>query len=103
MNIVRGIRRYLTGGASMFLRSEFLEVMSVQSAKYLGVMLTLPSSETGQQFAYFRNCFLVVPEIGDFRRFPTPDHLMAYVGLVPSENSSGDRRRRGEINKAGDT
>ena len=44
---------------------------------------------------------IVVAELGDFRRFPTPGHLMAYVGLVPSEYSSGDRRRRGEITKAG--
>ena len=44
---------------------------------------------------------MVVAELGDFRRFATPGHLMAYVGLVPSEYSSGDRRRRGEITKAG--
>jgi len=47
------------------------------------------------------NATMVVAEIGDFRRFPTPAHLMAYVGLVPSEYSSGERRRRGEITKAG--
>ena len=44
---------------------------------------------------------MVVAEIGDFRRFPTPSHLMAYVGLVRSEYSSGNRRRQGEITKAG--
>ncbi len=43
----------------------------------------------------------MVAEIGDFRRFPTASHLMAYVGLVPSEHSSGDRRRRGAITKTG--
>ena len=49
----------------------------------------------------WENATMVAAEIGDFRRFPTPSHLMAYVGLVPSEYSSGDRRRRGEITKAG--
>ena len=49
----------------------------------------------------WENASMVVAEIGDFRRFPTPGHLMAYVGLVPSEDSSGERRRRGEITKAG--
>jgi transposase len=47
------------------------------------------------------NATTVVAEIGDFQRFPTASHLMAYVGLVPSEYSSGDRRRRGQITKTG--
>lgn len=40
-------------------------------------------------------------EIGDFRRFEHPARLMSYVGLVPSENSSGERQRRGPITKSG--
>lgn len=43
----------------------------------------------------------LVAEIGDFRRFAHPRQLMAYLGLVPSENSSGPRVRRGAITKAG--
>jgi transposase len=42
-------------------------------------------------------------EIGDFGRFEHPDRLAAYLGLVPSEHSSGERRRRGAITKAGST
>jgi transposase len=42
-------------------------------------------------------------EIGDFARFETPKQLMAYVGLVPSEHSSGRKTRRGGITKAGNT
>jgi transposase len=42
-------------------------------------------------------------EIGDFGRFEHPDALAAYLGLVPSENSSGDKRRQGAITKAGST
>lgn len=40
-------------------------------------------------------------EIGDLSRFATPRELMAYLGLVPSERSTGDRIERGPITKAG--
>jgi transposase len=40
-------------------------------------------------------------EIGDLSRFRTPTELMAYLGLVPSEHSTGDTIRRGPITKAG--
>jgi transposase len=40
-------------------------------------------------------------EIGDLSRFRTPQELMAYLGLVPSEHSTGDSVIRGPITKAG--
>jgi transposase len=40
-------------------------------------------------------------EIGDFRRFATAPELMAYLGLVPSEHSSGGSRHRGRITRTG--
>jgi transposase len=40
-------------------------------------------------------------EIGDLSRFQTPRELMAYLGLVPSEDSTGDTIKRGPITKAG--
>jgi transposase len=40
-------------------------------------------------------------EIGDLSRFATPRELMAYLGLVPSEASTGDTVRRGPITKTG--
>lgn len=43
----------------------------------------------------------LVAELHDFRRFHAPRQLMAYVGLVPSESSSGERERRGGITKSG--
>lgn len=45
----------------------------------------------------------LVAEIGSFKRFKTPKHLMAYLGLVPSESSSGELRRQGKITKTGNT
>lgn len=43
----------------------------------------------------------VVAELGDLRRFDNPRQLMSYLGLVPSEHSSGRTRRIGSITKAG--
>jgi transposase len=40
-------------------------------------------------------------EIGDWHRFPRPAPLMSYLGLVPSEQSTGDKRRLGQITKTG--
>lgn len=40
-------------------------------------------------------------EVGDFQRFDNPRQLMAYLGLTPSEHSSGASVRRGGITKAG--
>jgi transposase len=44
---------------------------------------------------------LILAELHDFRRFQTPRALMAYVGLVPSEDSSGEKQRRGRITRTG--
>lgn len=46
---------------------------------------------------------VLATEISDWRRFASPRQLMAYLGLVPREHSSGDRERRGSITKAGNT
>jgi transposase len=45
----------------------------------------------------------IVTEIGDFGRFRTAAELMAFVGLVPSERSSGEQRRQGSITKVGNS
>ena len=42
-----------------------------------------------------------VAEVGDVRRFAAPQHLMAFLGLVPSEHTTGDTVRRGSITKTG--
>jgi transposase len=43
----------------------------------------------------------VVAEVGDFSRFQNPRQFMAYLGLVPSDHSSGATVRKGGITKAG--
>ncbi|OJW21345.1 MAG: IS110 family transposase [Rhodospirillales bacterium 69-11] len=45
----------------------------------------------------------IIAEIGDIGRFDTPRRLMAYLGLVPAEHSSGPKIRRRGITKAGNT
>src|SRR5260370_6597042 len=45
----------------------------------------------------------VVAELGDLARFSGAPQLMAYLGLVPSEHSSGKRERRGGITKTGNS
>ena len=42
-------------------------------------------------------------EIGDFNRFESAEEFMAFVGLVPTERSSGDQRRQGSITKVGNS
>jgi transposase len=47
------------------------------------------------------SAIILVAEICDFQRFEHPDQFMAFVGLVPSERSSGGKERRGSITKTG--
>jgi transposase len=42
-------------------------------------------------------------ELGDLTRFNNPRELMKFLGLIPSEYSTGERRRQGSITKAGNT
>lgn len=49
------------------------------------------------------SAMLFITEITDFRRFPNPRALMAFLGLIPSEDSSGDKLRGGPITKTGNS
>ena len=51
----------------------------------------------------FTGAVTTVAELGDLTRFENPRQLMGYLGLTPSESSSGERRRQGSITKAGNT
>ena len=46
---------------------------------------------------------VLVSELGGAWRFDHPRQLMAYLGLVPSENTSSEKRRQGGITKAGNS
>jgi transposase len=49
----------------------------------------------------FVTAVTVVAEVGDLRRFATAGDFMGYVGLIPTEQTSGEVRRRGPISKTG--
>ncbi len=45
----------------------------------------------------------VVAELYGFQRFNSPEDLLRFLGLVPSEDSTGEKRRRGPITKTGNS
>jgi transposase len=45
----------------------------------------------------------LIAELGDLRRFDNPRQLMSYLGLIPSEHTTGERRRQGGITKTGNS
>jgi transposase len=69
----------------------------------------IPSSPWAQDVARLRclrgidtlSAVGLAVEVGDFHRFEHPKLLSSYLGLVPSEHTSGDSRRRGPITKSG--
>lgn len=73
----------------------------------LGDLLTLePLQARVRRLRCFRGiddltALTIAAELGDPRRFPTAPSTMAFVGLVPSEHSSGTHRARGAITKTG--
>jgi transposase len=65
-----------------------------------------PFAESVRRLRCFRGisdlgALTIAAELGDARRFPTAPRVMGFVGLVPSEHSSGARRGRGAITKTG--
>lgn len=72
------------------------------------VARTEPYAEAVAKLACLRgigtlSAMVLVAEIGDFRRFESPRQLMAFVGLVPREYSSGGHEKRGGITKTGNS
>lgn len=45
----------------------------------------------------------IAAETGDIRRFASPEPYMAFIGIIPSEHSTGDTIRRGKITKTGNS
>lgn len=55
----------------------------------------------GMRGVQFIHAVTIISELGDLTRFHSARQLMAYLGLVPREDSSGERRHQGSITKAG--
>ena len=65
------------------------EVKSWRSLPVINALMTLRAID-------FLSAITIVAELGDLRRFPHPRELMGYLGLVPSEHSSGPTQHRGD-------
>ena len=80
-----------------------IERIDGQMEKLLQTWSRKPMVDALMGFRGFKQtaAMVIVSEIGDFKRFKHPKQLMAYLGLVPSEDSSGGRRRQGSITKCG--
>jgi transposase len=75
-------------------------------ARIAELLPTSLSAETARRLMALRGIGVLsaaglCAEVGDFSRFRHPAQLMSYLGVVPSENSSGERRRQGSITKSG--
>jgi transposase len=84
---------------------ERVERLEKQMEQLLAKWERAPLVEALMAFRGFQRvaAMTVVSEIGDFSRFEHPRQLMAYLGLVPGEDSSGPRRRQGGITKCGNS
>src|SRR3989475_2340879 len=57
----------------------------------------------GLRGVQFTVAVTLIAELGDLSRFDNPRQLMSYLGLIPSEHTSGERRRQGGITKTGNS
>ena len=108
------LRREIIGPLQIVLASElehleYLETsQSALDAQITALARQHPWRQPVEALCCFRGvkvltAMTIVTEIGDIKRFSSPRQLMGYVGLVPSERSSGQRQRRGPITRAGNS
>lgn len=71
----------------------------LESWEWKPVVLALMACRGFQEVA----AMTLISELGDLRRFDHPRKLMAFLGLVPSEATSGGKRRQGSITKCGNS
>ncbi len=87
-----------------------IEQVEARLAAFDAQLTDLAQTAPYQQAVGWLRCFrgidtltamTILAELHDFRRFVSPRALMAYLGLVPGEHSSGEQTRRGPITKTG--
>jgi transposase len=96
----RVLEDYRGAVASLMIRREQLE------AEIARALPASPWAQTARRLMCLRGIDTLTAaglcaEIGDFTRFSHPAQVMSYLGVVPCEHSSGERRRRGPITKSG--
>lgn len=92
--------------ASLFALEQALTRQTELDKEIEALAATVPYREPVGWLRCFRgidtlSAMILLAEIIDCQRFSRPRELMAYLGLVPSEYSSGDTQRRGALTKAG--
>jgi len=82
---------------------ELVKQFNDQMTRLLQTWARRPLVEALMGFRGFQQtaAMVIISEIGDFKRFEHPKQLMSYLGLTPSEDSSGGRRKQGSITKCG--
>ena len=117
-NWTRGHREWLhrltwTHAAERAVVEDYLLAIDHTEARLIGLdaaLATMAETEPYREPVGWLRCFrgidtltamLILAELHDFRRFATAPALMAYLGLVPGENSSGEKHRRGRITRTG--
>jgi transposase len=95
-------QEYVRAMAQGFERVERLEIELTQHVKSwrLSPVVEALQALRGVRFTV---AVTAIAELGDLTRFEKPRQLMAFLGLHPSENSTGERRRLGGITKTGNT
>jgi len=92
---------------------EYVDAVEVASSRVERLTRAIERSVEGWRFApvvaqlqalrgvQFVHAVTIICELGDLSRFDSPRQLMGYLGLVPGEDSTGERRRQGPITKSG--
>jgi transposase len=108
---LRGLRFEATADQAVF--DDYLLAIEQLEERLRGLELKLKEVADRESYAErvgWLRCFrgidtvtaiTILAELHDFRRFESPRGLMAYLGLVPSEDSSAGNPRRGAVTKAG--
>jgi transposase len=94
--------------ATVFALEQALARQAELDKELAALALTAPYREPVGWLRCFRgidtlSAIILIAEVVDFQRFRRPRELMAYLGLVPSEYSSGETQRRGALTKAGNS
>jgi len=94
--------------ASLFALEQALARQAELDKEVAGLATLEPYREPVGWLRCFRgldtlSAMVLLAEVVDFARFRRPRELMAYLGLVPSEYSSGESHRRGALTKAGNS
>jgi transposase len=94
--------------ATLFALDQALARQGELDRELEALATTAPYHEPVTRLRCFRgldtlSALILLAEVVDFQRFRRPRELMAYLGLVPSEYSSGETHRRGALTKAGNS